>query len=63
MSRDSIVWWFGMAGAAAAYIAAHFNRFPWIPEGYQGVVELIAFLAGVTSGKMAWSPLPLKGDS
>jgi hypothetical protein len=56
-SRDSVIWWLGMIGGAAAAIAAHLDLFPWLQPWAQHTVELVGFVWAVASGKFATSPL------
>lgn len=58
MTRDSIVWWFGIVGSVVTGVALNFDLFPWIPEHWQHALSLAAFAFGIISGKLASSPLP-----
>jgi hypothetical protein len=60
MNRDSAVWWVGMIGGVAMAFAAHADMFPWFPEWLNRVIEVTAFIAAITSGKLANSPLKSK---
>lgn len=62
MTRDSIAHWFGIIGGAAVGLVAHFDLFPWIPIGWQHGIEIVAFLYGIVSGKLATSPLRSKEE-
>lgn len=59
MTRDSLLWGFGMIGSVAVALAGNLHLFPWIPEGGQHAISLAAFVAGVVSGKLSTSPLPI----
>lgn len=63
MTRDSILWWFGMVGAVLTGLALNFDLFPWIPDQVQHWISLGAFVFGIVSGKLASSPLPHSKDT
>ena len=56
-TRDSIVWWLGIVGAALVYLSQCPPPQTW---AYGDWLQCIAFLVATVSGKLATSPL--KGD-
>lgn len=62
MTRDNAIWLVLLAGGAAAYVAGHFDKFPWIPTQYQGLVDLLGALAAIVGAKLGMSPLKLSDE-
>lgn len=61
LSRDSIVWWFGMFGAVIMGVATAGNLHDYgIPDSWLPYLRLAALVVGIISGKLATSPLPGK---
>jgi hypothetical protein len=58
LTRDDLIWWFGMLGGVAIALAGNFTLFPWIPPAWQHGISLVAFLSATVSGWMKTSPLP-----
>jgi hypothetical protein len=56
--RDSVIWTAGMIGGACVALVGHWQQFPFIPPSVQHWIELIAFLYGGFSAKMATSHAP-----
>lgn len=57
VTRDSGVWWLGIAGAALTYLLAAPPPTAW---DYYEWLRAVAFLVATLSGKLATSPL--RGD-
>jgi hypothetical protein len=66
MTRDSIVWWIGMAAAVVAGIAtigdAELVTSYGISERAIPYIRLAALISGIVFGKLATSPLKGKGE-
>jgi len=63
MTRDSILWWFGIIGAVIVGLATLGNLNDYgIPDNWLPYIRLAALIVGIVSGKMATSPLPGKKD-
>lgn len=59
LTRDSLIWWVGLAGAMLAYLATAPPPTKWhYAEAIQFASVVIAFI----SGKLATSPLKGKAD-
>lgn len=67
MTRDSKLWWVLMA---CSFITAFTSRMdlldPLLPadstDKVHAAIELLAFMAGLVSAKLATSPLPISDD-
>lgn len=62
INRDSLFWWFSIIGAVCVALPAHFGEFTFISHSWQSAIELIAFVYGIVSAKMATSPLKGKEE-
>lgn len=67
ITRDSKFWWVGMASAIVVAVASHLSLIdPFLPTQHadkvHAVVEFLALIAGIVSGKMATSPLPISDE-
>jgi len=61
MTRDSILWWFGIVGAVILGLATLGNLADYgIPDSFLPYIRLAALIIGIVSGKLATSPLPGK---
>lgn len=60
VTRDSVIWWFGMIGAALTALAAVSNQ---LPAAWQPYLLVAATVVGTVSGWMATSILPGKNDA
>jgi len=58
-SRDSIVWWLAIAGAALTYLATAPNPVQW---DYAEWIKFTSFAVATLSAKLATSPLPGDGE-
>jgi hypothetical protein len=56
-SRDSVIWWLGILGAALAYLGAAPSPVEW---SYGQWIQAISAIVATISGKLATSPL--RGD-
>lgn len=68
MTRDSKLWWLGIAGAVILAVTSRFDLIdPLLPAAHtdkvHAALELIALVLGIVSGKMATSPLPHSEDA
>lgn len=63
VSRDSVVWWFGIVGSIVSGLAVNLQLFPWIPDQAQHWITFAAFVVGIISGKLATSPLKGEHDA
>jgi hypothetical protein len=59
VSRDSILWWLGIAGAILAYLSQSASPIEW---GYPDWIKFAAVMVGIISAKLATSPLAGKND-
>lgn len=62
--RDSKWWWLGMVGAVILGISFWMDLIdPLLPPDHtdtiHAVIELLALVVGIVSGKMSMSPLPI----
>lgn len=55
ITRDSIVFWWGIVTGIVGVIAAQANLFP---EDWRPFITVLASLVAAISGKLATSPLP-----
>lgn len=55
MTRDSAIWWLGIAVAVVGYLAAAGDPRAW---GYADIIKFLAAVLATISGKLASSPLP-----
>jgi tetrahydromethanopterin S-methyltransferase subunit C len=63
MTRDSIVWWIGIATAVVMGIGTVGDVASYgIPEKAVPYIRLAALVLGIVSGKLATSPLKGKGE-
>lgn len=60
--RDSAVWLVFIICGVAGYITGHFDKFPFIPHEYQGLVEMVGTVAAGVGLKMGTSPLELSPE-
>lgn len=67
MTRDSIVWLFGVIGGIAVFLGGHFGllqeAFPGITEVWQARIELTSGLMATLSALFRMSPLALNPDN
>lgn len=54
MTRDSMVWWIGIAGGVLTAAAAQVDVFP---EAWRPWITLASTIVAAVSGKLATSPL------
>ena len=54
VSRDSMVWWIGIAGALLAYLSSAPAPTDW---DYPQVIQFLSAVVATISGKLATSPL------
>lgn len=54
ITRDSWIWWFGIAGAILTYLSSSEAPNLW---HYDDWIKAISFLVATISGKLATSPL------
>lgn len=59
ITRDSIGWWLGIAGAVLTYLLASPAPTEW---AYPDWLRAVAFVVATVSGKLATSPLKGKDD-
>lgn len=57
MTRDSVVWLFGIAASVVVGLASNLHLFPWLSETAQHGISLAAFVVGLLSAAMTTSPL------
>lgn len=60
LTRDSVLWWLGLASAVLTALANEIGLFP--AEWYR-YIHLAALLVGIVSGWMKTSPLPGENDA
>ena len=58
-SRDSVLWWLGIAAAILAYLSQSANPVEWV---YADWIKASAMLVGIISAKLATSPLAGEHD-
>lgn len=67
MTRDSKFWWVGIVGAVILAVSSRMDVIdPFLPAQHtdkvHALIEFAAIIIGITSGKMASSPLPHSDD-
>lgn len=67
MTRDSRLWWVGIAIAVVTAISSRMDLIdPLLPAEHtdkaHALIELVSLIIGIVSGKMASSPLPHSDD-
>lgn len=62
MTRNSWIWWLGMAGAVLTFVADQFGMLHMTAVS-QDRVKFVALLIGIISGYLRMSPLALSPDS
>lgn len=60
LTRDSVIWWFGIGTAIIGAITANLNLLPAELLPYKEWIIFTSVVLGSVSGKMATSPL--KGE-
>lgn len=68
MTRDSKFWWLGIIGAIVLAVSSRMDLIdPLLPAQHtdkvHAILELVALVIGIVSGKMATSPLPHSDDA
>ncbi len=63
MTRDSVIWWFVMAGALLGFLMTNFEllhqAFPGMTEQHEAWIRLACSTVGVIAGVLRMSPLPI----
>lgn len=62
LTRDSVVWTVGIVGSIATGLAMNYDLFPWLSDSAKHWINLVAFVTGILSGKLATSPLKGKDE-
>lgn len=62
MTRNSWIWWLGMAAAVLTFVADQFGMLHMTSVS-QDRVKFVALLIGIISGYLRMSPLALSPDS
>ncbi len=67
ITRDSHFWWFVMGGSLLIAVSSRFDLLdPLLPvqhtQTIHAVIELLAYLAGVSAGVLRMSPLPISQE-
>lgn len=60
--RDWVGWTVFIIAGAVTYITAHYDKFPWIPQQFQGLVEMLGVLATGVGAKLSTSGLTLSPE-
>lgn len=67
MTRDSIIWWIGIVSAVILAVSSRMDLIdPFLPASHtdkvHALIEFLALIIGIASGKMATSPLPISDE-
>ncbi len=58
LSRDSAIWWVGLALGIVTTIVANIDRFTFISSTGEEILTFVGLILSAVSMKMATSPLP-----
>jgi len=58
LSRDSAIWWIGLALGVVTTIVANIDRFTFISSTGEEILTFVGLILSAVSMKMATSPLP-----